>query len=321
MKALKVERIFLEDYFGFSGYENFAFYYDEEQKKYSMLNRKTQEATRPFLDEFYLSDFQLGTWTANYFVGRIGDKYYLVDADGNCYFEEDKPFVICKNVFVQADCKYVVNNELETFMPLEGHKIEIYKSENYNFAIVCNVTPVTYDLLTVKGVPASREYSSNIHSSNDKSVTFEGVEDGYLVFLSSLGDSRIYCFLNENFEICEYLIKRHVKKLEGRAGAFTYNGKPIYSSYLYSKIDAYYKYGDVEFAWVNGKSYIFSENQVQEYPFAISEPRLIGDKIYYRASSIIIVLDKQGKEIARKGLEIEEAYKIKLLEELLEKRN
>ncbi len=320
MKALKVKRISLEDYFGFTGYENFAFYYDEEQKKYSVMNRKTQEATQPFLDEIILNDFQLGTWTANYFVGRIGDKYYLVDADGNCYFEEDKPFVICKNVFVQADCKYVVNNELRTFIPLERHKIEIYKSENYNFAIVCNEITDTYALLTVKGESASREYSSNIHSSNDKSVTFEGVEDGHLVFLDSPGD-RVYCFLNENFEICAYLTKRYVKKLEGRASIFIYGDKPIYSSYLYSKIDAYRKYGDVEFVWANGKSYIFSENQVQEYPFTIVEPRLIGDKIYYRASATIIVLDKQGKEISHKDLAIEEAYKIRLLEELLEKRN
>lgn len=314
MKTLKVERIVLEDYFGFSGYENFAFYYDEEQKKYSVMNRKTLEATKPFLDDIFLSDFQLGTWTTNYFVGRIGDKYYLVDADGTCYFEEDKPFVICKNVFVQADCKYIVNNDLQRVFPQANGKIEIYKSEHYDFAVFHGDT---YDLITVKGEPASREYSSNIHTSNDKNVTFESMEDGYLVFFHSSGDI-IYCFLNENFEIIDYFFKDSVKKMKGRAGIFICNGKPKYSSYLYSKIDAYCKYGNVEFVWTNGKSYIFSEDQVQEYTFAIAKPRLIGDKIYYRANSTIIVLDQQGKRIASKDLAVEEVYKIKLLEELLE---
>lgn len=320
MKALKVERIVLEDYFGFSGYEDFAFYYDEEQKKYSVMNRKTLEATKPFLDDFYLSDFQLGTWTANYFVGRIGDKYYLVDADGNCYFEEDKPFVICKNVFVQADCQYVINNELKRLF-LKGRNdinIEIYKSENYNFAIICNEEAAVHDLLTVKGKLTS-EYTSNIYSSNDKNVTFEGVEDGYLVFFHSPGDI-IYCLLNENFEIIDYFFKDSVKKMKGRAGIFICDDKPKYSSYLYSKIDAYCKCGNVEFVWANGKSYIFSEEQVQEYPFTISYPRVVGDLICYRAGFTIFVLDMEGKEIAYKDLAIEEAYMLRLLEILLDRK-
>lgn len=94
MKILKVEPITSEDYTAFSGYDGLAFYFDEKQKKVSVMNRETLEATEPFLDDIYLSDFQLGTWTANYFAGRIGDKYYIVDADGNCFFEEPIFFVM-----------------------------------------------------------------------------------------------------------------------------------------------------------------------------------------------------------------------------------
>lgn len=323
MKILKVEPITLEYYTAFSGYDGFTFYYDDKQKKYSVMNQKTLEATKPFLDGIYLSDFQLGAWTANYFVGRIDDKYYIVDADGNCFFEEDKPFVICRNVFVQADCKYVVNNELKKVFPSDGEKIEIYESEHYNFAVFLNDAK-QYRVITAKGEDAYKCYTMRNPSttiklhSGKKEYTLGGLEDGYFVFYDDYMG-----FLNKNFEIIDttvYISKYVTKLKDSLAGIFTYKSEPVYSSYLLSKVDVYRKHGNVEFIWANGNTYVFCDDRTEKYSYSISLPQLIGDRIYYRAGSTIFVLDLDGKEIARKHLEIEEAYKIRLLEELLEKQ-
>lgn len=286
------------------------------------MNRKTLEATKSFLDDIYLSDFQLGTWTANYFVGRIGDKYYLVDADGNCFFEESKPFVICRNVFVQADCKYVVNNEMKKVFPSDGEKIEIYKSEHYDFAVFLNDAK-QYRVITAKGEDAYKCYTMRNPSrtiklhSGKKEYTLGGLEDGYFVFCDYIG------FLNKNFEIIDttVFLSKYVQKLEDSlAGIFTYGSVPVYSSYLLSKVDVYRKHGNVEFIWANGNTYVFCDDRTEKYSYSISLPQLIGDRIYYRAGSIIFVLDMDGKEIARESLEIQEAYKISLLEKLLERQ-
>lgn len=322
MKALKVECIASNKYFIFSGYKNFAFWFDSNCKKWLVMNSKTREETQPFLDEIILNDFQLETWTANYFVGRIGDKYYLVDADGNCFFAEDKPFVICKNVFVQADCKYVVNNELQKIFPKDGVKIEVYKTQNYNFAIFYNKKSTTcrYNLITVKGEKACYDrLFASWHSEtvlNSKDYALQEVGEGCIRFV--VNDEEKVGFLNENFEVFYHLPAKDVKKLENSlAGIYTCGDEPVYSSYLHSEVSTYRKYGNVEFVWTSDKSYVFAGPQPQEYSFIISAPKLIGDKIYYRAGSIIFTLNMNGKVILSKDLELEEAYKIELLEEII----
>lgn len=112
----------------------------------------------------------------------------------------------------------------------------------------------------------------------------------------------------------------HKKIKDSLAGIYTYDSKPVYSSYLLSKVDAYRKHGNVEFVWANGNTYIFCDERIEKYAYPITWPQLIGDKIYYSVGFTIFVLDMHGKKIACKSLEIEEAYKIKLLEKLVEKQ-
>ena len=91
-----------------NGYPKFGFFFDENSKRYAIANMESKEITESFVDDVIYSEVLLDTWTSDYVVVRIRDKYYLADNNGNCFLASDEPFIICRNVFVSGDKSYII---------------------------------------------------------------------------------------------------------------------------------------------------------------------------------------------------------------------
>ena len=121
-------------------YPRFAFWCDEITGKIAIANvdentKNITEATEPFVDEVKYSELPLKTWTADYVVVRIGGYWYLTDSFGNCYYESKKPYIICRNVFVEADKTFIINKKLEKDkLESEKLRIDVIESGGYLFA-------------------------------------------------------------------------------------------------------------------------------------------------------------------------------------------
>lgn len=123
-----------KEYISPVGYPKFGFLLDEESKRYSIANTETKEVTEPFVDEVIYSELPLETWTADYVVVRIGNKYYLADSNGNCFFASTKPFIICRNVFVSHDESYLINKNKVRIDATDEEKIIVEEYGGYKFA-------------------------------------------------------------------------------------------------------------------------------------------------------------------------------------------
>lgn len=105
------------------GYHSLKYKLDIFHAQYALLNLKKDTETDYFLDAIYPSYCESETWTGKYICGRIGKKFYIVDFDGNCFWESDKPYIICENVII-ADSTHIINKKFK--------KVEIdYGSELY----------------------------------------------------------------------------------------------------------------------------------------------------------------------------------------------
>lgn len=122
------------------GYPKFVFRYDDTVNKYSIMNTETKKKTEAFIDEVYLSSKPLKTWTSDYVAVRIGEKYFLCDNNGNCFFESDKPYIICRNVFVSEDGNYIITKKLEKISvidPDERYFIIEFEEIKFNIGFLC----------------------------------------------------------------------------------------------------------------------------------------------------------------------------------------
>ena len=320
------------------GYPNFGFWYDKDSGRYAIANIETKEITEPFVDGVIYSEVPLETWTANYVVVRIKDKYYLADNNGDCRYESDEPFIICRNVFVSGDKRYVINNNLIRVFPDDNMNIVVEKIGSYNFAFSIYKEEVVarYVELPNDYEKVSENVDVNIHlySADGKirefkksscklvSIVFDRL-DNWCVELKYLDryndiDERI-AFLNKSFEIITIEITEDFLTPVGIRSNTYSNDYTFVSIYFAARVQ-FRKYGDLEVVVHDGKTYFFkAEGEIEEVDTIISEPQIMGKYIVYREHTRIVKRDFEGNVIAVDELSPKEAYEIVLQEKLLER--
>ena len=292
------------EYISPNGYPKFGFWFDEETKKYSIANVETKEATEPFVDEVIYSELPLETWTANYVVVRIKNRYYLADNNGNCYFESYTPYIICRNVFVLGDLKHIIvkandGNRLEKITV----NITIKESGGYKFALADGY------IINVYG---------KIVTSNEV-YDIDGIHENWCVSrkISGLNIIRIRSYLDEDFNII--FEAAGTPMLRGnRSKTYEVERGKYYSRYFKSRVD-FYRIENLEIIVYKGKTYLFKENGESE----VIDGTFLNCKAYdkhfvYRIGDTVTTRDFNGNVIAEEKLTPKEEYNLFIAEELLE---
>lgn len=321
----KVVNIQGRDFISPKGYPKFGFLYDEEKKQYAIANVETCEITKPFVDEVIYSELPLETWVANYVVVRIGELYYLADCDGNCYLEYGEPYIICRNVFVEANRAYCINESL-TMVQMKNCEIVVNEYGGYKFAFwqylpnKANEEEIdTFYLIKPNGYKFKAREEITSYSSRFYNIEFSNLHNWVL----EVGEDTY--FINSEFEIT---IHMYESKLFGKKSQ-TYWYKEAeaddrrgtkYSTYFHSKIDNFRQYQELEIVWYNEKTYFFlPDGNVEEINASISMPQVAGDTIIYRQNCEIVKRAVEGHVLSKDDVEPKETYFLMLFEKLLEK--
>ena len=274
------------------GYPMFVIWHDKTVNKYSIENTETKERTEPFIDDVFFSSKPLETWTADYVVVRIGEKFFLCDNNGNCFFESDEPYIICRNVFVSMNSKYIITKKLEKIYNINEDKwFIVQESGGYNFAFLT-------DLRHERGGNVGTFFWIDCCGRTGK-FNFE------LIFLKVLlmRETLINWYFEEYGKI-SFFNKDFEVTTEGRRigypgeksktfniSVIDYSASCYYSPYFHSLV-GFEKYGELEVVEYNGRTHFFKANgEIEEVEGVISgilekENYIIyrhGNKIYWRS--------------------------------------
>ena len=301
------------DYISPNGYSKFGFWLDEETKKYSIANVETKEATEPFVDEVIYSELPLETWTANYVVVRIGYMFYLADSNGNCYLESSEPYIICRNVFVNATCNCVITKELqETRVCIEDNartRINVEEYGGYKFALA--YLDQERKIINARGQTIDRIL--NI-------CDMKTISNWYIIaemFLKSGAREDFYIFFNKNFEMT--YTSRCSPELYGKKSGTYKLYYEYFSTYFFKRVEIYL-YNKLEVVICDGKTYFFKENgEIEEIDMVITIPKELNKLIVYRQDDEVITRNFKGEVIAVDKLSPKELYNFILSERLLAK--
>lgn len=331
------------------GYPNFAFWYDESTQKYviasceltkespafrilegneevidRVFNRIENEEnkikitgfTEPFVDEIIFSEAPLETWVADYVVVRIGEFYYLADNKGNCYHKRDKPFIICRNVFVSADRKTIITYGNKEVTPTVD--IVVKQFGDYNFAIASNTKGNAYtdhkpyeSLLDINGKEIFIEESYASYTKRLYLSNFEEMHNWCLFY----GDKVIFIDRTFNFvktyiikfgygkDIAKVLKEEHFIGEKSKTYSIeSYYGFIKYSTYFNSEV-VFDRVEDVEIVWHNGKTYFFKPNgRIEVINGEILKLRRSGKYFVYIIDNIVVMRDLNGEKVSEEEL-------------------
>lgn len=305
-------------------YPKFGFFFDTTIGKYAIADLESDNVTEPFLDDVKMSSLPLETWTANFIVGKIDNRYYLVDSLGNCYYESLKPFIICRNVFVSGDESFIVNKNLKKVEFDE--RLKTVDLEGYSFAF--RKLPV--NPLNEEGIIYGNDLIAS-DGSVDESLDSNFLGVSLSVFLSKLSQWQLFARSNYRRDIVffvnkDFIINKkgydEVKLIGSKSLSYSaYNcGGKIFSLKFMDEADNFFSFGEIEIVWYNDKTYFFtsSENQ-SKVDLYITFPKYNGKTITYRQGNEIIEMDETGKIVAQDKLSPKESYNFALLEELEKK--
>lgn len=328
------------------GYPNFAFRYDGFKQKYAIaaceltkesstfrilegnkeviervFNRieneekkiKINSFTEPFIDEIIFSEAPLETWVSDYVVVRIGEFYYLADNNGNCYHKRDKPFIICRNVFVSADRKTIITYGNKEVTPTVD--IVVKQFGDYNFAIASNTKGNAYtdhkpyeSLLDINGKEIFIEedcgrYNRKVYLSN-----LEEVHNWCLfykdeaVFIDRTFNITERYFLHSGSEMTERLRRCLTGKKSKTYYFVTTCSIKYYSTYFNSQV-AYDSIGNVEIIWYNRKTYFFKPNgKIEVINGEIMKYERSGKYFVYLIDNIVVMSDLNGEKVSEEEL-------------------
>ena len=312
----KIVEINGKKYFTIKGYPKFGFYIDEETKKYSIANIETNEVTEPFVDELIYSEVPLETWTADYVVVRIGDKYYLADNNGNCFFASDEPFIICRNIFVSGKGKstFLVNKNLEITKSTPDSQIIVEGIEGFNFAFFKCLNPENkkyrkYLINTLGRKVVPNNSYMNMDFTSLHNWHFESEKNEFC------------CVINSEFDVVKKGDQCHVfgslsKTCYVRQGY----SDTRYSVYFGAEIQGIECHGEFEIVKYNNKTYFFKANgDVEETNTNISYLKDDGSSVVYRQGNEIFERDSKGEIIASEKISSKERYFQSVFEDLLKR--
>lgn len=289
---------------------------DNSKNKLAIINCEKGTFTKPFVDEVIYSTVPLRSWTEDYIVVRIGEKYYLADCDGNCFLETTKPPIICRNGFVDkvgGESRFI-NNKLE----YRGEKVEVYSKDG------CRVA---YYKVYEKGILNSTNIlgsdgSAFIHmSAKNSEVDFTKLPNYCAIHTehSYFGTFNHVYIINKDFDSYQFF---NECTLEDEY-SITYRGKNLsnpeefYSVYLGMPVSKLITFstgnGDKKapFSIVNAcdKTYIFySDGRVKSFDTMFEGIKVTQNRILYRDDNEIVEMDLNGVELRREELSPKELY-------------
>lgn len=321
-----IKKITVDD-FSTSGFENIIKVYskfglirgkdDNSNDKLAIINCEKGTFTKPFVDEVIYSSVPLRSWTENYIVVRIGEKYYLADCDGNCFLESTKPPIICRNGFVSregGEARFI-NNKLE----YRSKSVKVYSKDG------CNVA---YYEVSEKGILNSTNIlgsdgSAFIHMSAISSrVDFSKLPNYCAVCIihSSVGKISYMYIINKNFDGYHFFNKCILED----EYSITYRGQKAdvdpeeyYSAYLGMPVSKLISFptGNGEkkppFSIVNagGKTHIFySDGRMKSFDTMLEGIKVTQNRVLYRDDNEIVEMDLNGVELRREELSPKELY-------------
>lgn len=353
------------EYVGLKGYPTFAFRYDEKTGKYAIASCKildpstnnkikitdcffnvaedhgypymkckieVTDSTEPFVDEIIYSEVPLESWTANYIVVRIGENYYLSDNKGNCYYKCDKPFIICRNVFVTDNMSRVINCNMDECAYPDSIIVRNYGE--YNFAFVIRRQIWIYDefidcdcLLDIYGHDNCEMIKEEAKYLNKpKSISYKGLHNWYMnfgkkiFFINKLFQSSAISF--NSVDITDKIDEKVEKNCLGKKSK-------VYLTDNYDKFSTYfgdyvtlYRYDKLEIVIFNGCTYFFKpDGEIEELRSVISNPKSSGCFcVYYYDNKMVMRYIEDGTIYDQKRIEPIKLYEILLLEELNKSR-
>lgn len=298
------------------GYPGFVFRKDEYTNKYSI------GSTEPFVDNVIYSLNPLETWVANYVVVRIGEFYYLADKDGNCYHQSKGPFIICRNLFVTHDKKFVINNKMNVYH-VEA-LVKEYGGYNFAFKSTTNVDKgVEYNqLLDVSGksIEVKTEYKGVLPYS------CEEIHDWIIIISSEDENHDDVYFVSKEFELYysgrefDEFKERLVGKKSQTYGV-RWSGKDYYSTYVGGLVN-FYQFQELEIVVFEGKTYFFKpDGTIEVIDRITSKPKLSGKIIVYYFDSKMQMRDvSTGVTVETQDLKPSELYAMIALDELIRGR-
>lgn len=338
-----------------AGYPRFAFWCDEITGKIAIANvdentKNITEATEPFVDEVKYSELPLKTWTADYVVVRIGEYWYLADSFGNCYYESKKPYIICRNVFVEADKTFIINKKLEKVkFKSETLKIDVIESGGYLFAY-------TYEYDEDGNDDSKNNRDSNSNEENDEKDNRD--RTGW--FINSKGemicDNPMNFIISKSEEYKKNMCKWMITKVnwDGRIrffnndcdiyvapvdsiqkvgiysetyqlfGSFYYGNEYIrgsnknwYSTYFHALVK-FRKIRNIEIVEYDDKTYFFIGNvKIKVYNQSNLLVQDAGNYIFYRIGTTIYALSYTGEELPSVEISWEQMYQYVLVENIV----
>ncbi len=272
------------EFISLNGYPKFAFRFDEERKKYIIReSRDTGVVTEAFVDEIIYSELPLETWTADYVVVRIGNAYYLADSEGNCYHKSDKPYIICRNLFVSEDKSFVINKKLE-IVHFKEEEMRILESGGYKFAVINNKNLKEMYFLSTLGVKNGWDIDIYTYStSNLEKWYLKGIRDLY---------KNSYRFFNKDFDEVYYLnIDRGF--IGEKSKTYKSQGGQYYSTYFHGFVK-FRKYGEIEVVEYDGNTYFFKpDGTIEKEEMAELIIEDMGEQIIYRMDKLLYGRDKK----------------------------
>ncbi len=317
------------EYTVYPSYPKFGFHKDEKDK-YSVACIEEKTATSHFFDQCFISNDQerAYTWVENYVVCRVGDKFYLMDCKGNCYFENDEQFIICRNGFLTRDMKKFIAKGLiakdvkDGVVSLGRHSKNKVSIEQYNTICVgyfhYALAFEDRGLLDVNGNICDGSYPG----SNADRYNYKGLSEWYFETICNYVTT---ChLLNFDLEVIGDYGMVSTSLVSLRSGIYKAFPRNDYNKddfiYISSKLGEkkirYVTLCDVEFVWSGKATYIYLPDGTEEkIDCLITTPRFTGDAIVYRQGNMIVIRDKKGKVIEEMKLSPKEVYELILLEE------
>lgn len=302
------------EYISLNGYPKFAFRFDVKSKKYVIReSRDTGVVTEAFVDEIIYSELPLETWTADYVVVRIGTFYYLADSEGNCYHKTDKPYIICRNLFVSEDKSFVINKNLEIIYFNED-KICILESGGYKFAVINKKLSGCIYFLSTLGVRNNWSIETDVQSTSN-------LEKWYFNGISGVSEN-FYRFFNRDFDERYFL---EIDKEFVAEKSRTYKATMYYYSTYFHGFVKFRKYGEIEVVEYSGKTYFFKpDGKIEKEEIAELIIEDVGEQIIYRVDKLLFGRDKKtGNKTCLqvegdiKNLKWRDVYYFSLLENII----
>lgn len=286
------------DYISPKGYEKFAFHYDINSKKYLVATREDlNNKTEYFIDEIIYSEVPLETWTANYVCVRIGEYYYLMDCQGNCYHKNSEPYSICRNLFVAYDNSFFINANFEKIET----SVEILEVEKYIFA-------------------TEKDWLLDIWGNYELQLYKYKTENLHKWFLSGR-DETSDAIISKEFEEADmpaYSFKVRLDLVGEKSQTYKIRGGDSYYSIHFDAVVNFQKMGQIEIVEHDGKTYHFDSNgKIEEIRCPGIKHLLSQNMIIYRVRDFIYAKDLDGISIIMRQEVLREIYQNVLLESIL----